>query len=148
MIFNMTWLIILLICGCYGFKTRGAETYTVDQVIECLVLCEDSKAMEYGDNGNALGILQIHPIMVKEANRLLGRAEFTNWDRMYPDRSKMIAKVFIIEQIRRYSLTYGKMPPIIKLIGSWQSGAIEAPARQWYYKKAKKSWYKIKNKEC
>ena len=85
--------------------------------------------------------------MVKEANRLLGRKEFSLKDRTSLKRAKMIARVFFIEQIRRYRLRYGKMPPIVLLIGSWQSGAIERPAKKWYYNKCKKAWYKIKNKE-
>lgn len=43
-----------------------------------------------GDNGRAVGILQIHPIMVREANRILGRDEFTLADRYSPERSVAI----------------------------------------------------------
>lgn len=144
----ITWASIIAICTVCGFKARGqSETYTIDQVIECLILVEESEREEYGDNGMALGKLQIHPIMVREANRLLGRAEFSLEDRTNPSRSKNIARVFIIEQIRRYRLKYKKLPPIVILSGSWQTGAIEIPARPWYYKKAKKAWYNVKNKE-
>ena len=144
----LTWMSIIIICTVCGFKARGqSETYTIDQVIECLIITEDSAKEEYGDIGQALGELQIHPIMVREANRLLGRTEFSLEDRKSPSRSKKIARVFIIEQIRRYRLQYKKLPPIVILIGSWQSGAIESPAEPWYYKKAKKAWYNVKNKE-
>ena len=100
-ILQILWAIIVIICAMYGFKARGqSETYTIDQVIECLILVEESEREEYGDNGKALGELQIHPIMIREANRLLGRAEFSLEDRTSPSRSKKIARVFIIEQIR------------------------------------------------
>ncbi|NRA42462.1 MAG: hypothetical protein HRU21_09195 [Pseudomonadales bacterium] len=154
---HIIWLIYVFIivtcvaCAIKKYKSSlnaPSETYTIEQAIECAILAEESGQYEYGDNGNALGILQIHPIMVREANRLLRRQEFDDLDRIDIKRSKMICFVFFVEQIRRYRLRYGKMPPIVILVGSWQSGAIETPAKKWYYKKAKKAWYKVKNGEC
>ena len=42
-----------------------------------------------GDNSLAVGVLQIHPIMVKDVNRILGEDKFTLDDRY--DRAKSIA---------------------------------------------------------
>jgi hypothetical protein len=40
-----------------------------------------------GDNGLAVGILQIHPITVKDANRILGREKFKLEDRKSVEKS-------------------------------------------------------------
>lgn len=40
-----------------------------------------------GDGGKAVGVLQIHPIMVREVNRILQREEYTCSDRLDPVRS-------------------------------------------------------------
>jgi len=48
-----------------------------------------------GDGGKAAGIAQIHPIMVREANRLAGgRAFFTLEDRLDPVKSKAIFTIY------------------------------------------------------
>jgi len=43
-----------------------------------------------GDGGKAVGCLQIHPITVRDANRILGRREFTLKDRLKRSRSYAI----------------------------------------------------------
>jgi len=40
-----------------------------------------------GDGGRAVGILQIHPIMVKDVNRILGHERYTLEDRYSPEKS-------------------------------------------------------------
>lgn len=46
-----------------------------------------------GDGGGAVGVLQIHPIMLREANRILGCREFTLADRWSRPRSE---KIFLV----------------------------------------------------
>lgn len=64
-----------------------------------------------GDNGRAIGILQIHPVMVKEANRLLGTNAYT-WPRdcFSVSNSYAIAGVYFSQ---------------------WPSASYETLARRW-----------------
>lgn len=41
-----------------------------------------------GDGGKAVGLLQIHPVMVKDCNRIVGEARWTMADRLDPDKSR------------------------------------------------------------
>ena len=61
------------------------------RLIDAIIRVESSgRADAVGDGGRAVGILQIWPITVADANRILGRDEFTLADRLDPDRSRAI----------------------------------------------------------
>ena len=47
-----------------------------------------------GDNGQAIGVLQIHPVMVDECNRILGREEFHLDDRWSRQKSRRMFQVY------------------------------------------------------
>ena len=47
-----------------------------------------------GDNSLAVGIAQIHPVMVREANRLAG-TKYTLRDRLDPVKSKAIFTIYV-----------------------------------------------------
>lgn len=64
-----------------------------------------------GDNGQAVGILQIHPIMVEDCNRIVGHDAWTLKCRKDPDKSRTMFRV--------YSNKYSK------------SASLEAVARRW-----------------
>jgi len=122
--------------------SAGAQEYAIKDVINTLVKVEsdgDSKAI--GDNGRAHGLLQIHPIMVKECNRLLGRDEFTLKDRFSPSRSKYMATVFLSRQISLYVKQCGKYPDELTLANSWNTGRIFNKINRKYIVR-----YKLKKK--
>ncbi len=48
-----------------------------------------------GDNGQAVGCMQIHPIMVKDINRILGRSKYTLDDRYNRIKSRQMCKIYI-----------------------------------------------------
>ena len=58
-----------------------------------------------GDNSLAVGIAQIHPIMVREANRLAG-TKYTLADRLDPVKSKAIFTIYIEHYGKGRSLEY------------------------------------------
>jgi len=85
-------------------EEEAEETESVsikwDKFIEAVIWKESrGNASCIGDNGKAVGVLQIHPIMVREANRILKmlgkEAEYTYEDRY--DRNKSI-EIFNIVQ--------------------------------------------------
>jgi hypothetical protein len=105
--------------------SAGAQEYALKDVINTLVKVEsDGNSKAIGDSGRAHGLLQIHPIMVKECNRLLNRNEFTLKDRFSPSRSKYMATVFLSHQISLYVNQCGKYPDELTLANSWNTGRI------------------------
>ena len=115
----MKYLILLLA------MTAGAQDYALKDVINTLCLVEsDNNPKAIGDFGEAHGVLQIHPVMVKECNRLLGRDEFTLADRFNAKRSKYMATVFLSHQITRHKKYKGTYPDELTLANAWNKGSI------------------------
>jgi hypothetical protein len=98
-----------------------------------------------GDNGKAVGVLQIHPIMVRECNRLVGHKKFTLADRNDTTKSFSMAMVFLPHQKRRYERRYGRSPSKAKLIASWNSGSIFRPCTNSYKRKISERLKNITN---
>ncbi len=73
-------------------------TYLTDfELIELAIIWQESKANpnpKYSD-GKSEGILQITPIYVKEANRILGKNKYTLYDRRNPLKSH---EMFLVVQ--------------------------------------------------
>ena len=68
--------------------------FTDDRLLSALIAVESGgRADAVGDGGKAVGCLQIWPITVADANRILGREEFTLADRLDSDRSRQIFHV-------------------------------------------------------
>lgn len=91
-----------------------------------------------GDGGRAVGVLQIHPIAVREANRILGRQEFTLRDRENRTRSMQMCSVLLSYRIARYRQRTGQSPSEIRLAESWQSGSIWKRASPCYQAKVRR----------
>ena len=81
-------------------SSNATKTNDWDKFIEAIIWKESrGNASAIGDNGRAVGVLQIHPIMVKEANRILAMRKSDkvyNFDDRY-DREKSI-EIFNIVQ--------------------------------------------------
>ena len=99
-----------------------------------LVKNSEGKLVEL-DYPKAVDILQIHPIMIKEANNILGKEVFTVADRLNPNKSRQVAKVFLAHQVDRYKKKYGEYPSELRLACSWNSGSIAKQMPTAYLKK-------------
>ena len=89
----------------------------------------DSAAV--GDGGRAVGILQIHPITVRDCNRILGREEFTLTCRLDPERSRLMFEV--------YTDHYSKNADAQTIARRWNGGpdGDTEPATVEYWRKVK-----------
>lgn len=67
-----------------------------------------------GDGGQAVGILQIHPIMIKDVNRILGKDAYTLRDRLDPAKSRKICRVYLSH--------YGKNKTLLQMSAMWCAG--------------------------
>ena len=110
------------------------------KLVMLLVMIEsggDSKAV--GDGGRAVGALQIHPIMVRECNRLTGSQRWTLDDRLDVTESIRMCTLFLSYQQARYRQRYGHEPDMVTLGCSWNTGNIFRKNPERYAKKLKRS---------
>lgn len=102
----------------------------IDRLIPALIAVE-SGGRDYvtGDRGAAVGCLQIHPVMVKDVNRIAGTT-YRLSDRL--DRRKSI------EMARIYFRHYGKRWTIERAARSWNEGPTSTKGTDNYWRKVKK----------
>jgi len=82
----------------FSFLLLGVASAAPDlnDLIDALCIVESSNNPNaIGDGGQAVGILQIHPIMIRDVNRILGRDAYTLRDRLDPAKSRMICRVYL-----------------------------------------------------
>jgi hypothetical protein len=77
-----------------------------------------------GDGGRAVGILQMWPVAVREANRIAGETRWTLDDRRCPDKSIEMARTVLAVHYRR-----GNTCPV-ELAARWRNPYSTAP--EWY----------------
>jgi len=100
----------------------------------------DPKAI--GDNGDAVGVLQIHKIMVDEVNRIVALKtgnrdqRYTHADRRDPDKSSEMCVIFLMYQIQLVKKRHPDEPlGNWQLMQSWNSGSVWKPSTESYAKK-------------
>jgi nucleoside-diphosphate-sugar epimerase len=101
----------------------------VSAVIAALISIESGgNPSALGDGGRAVGILQIHEVTVREANRILGRNQFSLGDRADPSASVAMARVVLGYHARR------GCADAIDLACRWRNPY--SPAPDWYRERA------------
>lgn len=85
--------IALIACA---FLSLGAGYYDrYARILPAIEHVESSgRADAVGDGGKAVGILQIHPVMVEDCNRIVGEDRWTLEDRLCPDESRAMFRVY------------------------------------------------------
>ena len=113
----------LLILLALSFSA-GAH-YSIDSVIDTLVRVEssgDSKAS--GDDGRAVGLLQLWKTRVDDINSICKRNgytyRFTYSDRLDATKSRLMCRIALMDFIERYKARKGKMPNEYVLAHSWK----------------------------
>jgi len=108
-------------------------------LIAALIIVEsDGNPNAVGDKGQAIGILQIHPICVQDVNRILGEEKYTLIDRLDPIKSVEICIVYL-----NY---YGKDKSVEQLARIWNGGpkGFKRKSTLPYWDKVKKVIEEIK----
>ena len=88
-------------------------------LILCTIESSDNPSA-IGDGGSAIGVLQIHAIMVRECNRLIGKEAFHPNDRLDPIKSRAMADVFLRRRVQNVNLLTSK--EIEDCVKSWNGG--------------------------
>ena len=127
--------IALIACA---FLSLGAGYYdpyaALLPAIEQVESSRDPHAV--GDNGQAVGILQIHPVMVEDCNRIVGDDAWTLEDRKDPDKSRTMFRV--------YSNRYSKSATHEVVARRWNGGpkGDKKKATEHYWAKVQKEMKK------
>lgn len=103
-------------------------------------LCQvesSNNPLAIGDNGKAVGILQIHPILIEDVNRIYG-TKYTLEDRKDPAISKLICQQYLTYWGKRYKLNTGKEPGLEVLAKIWNAGP-----NGWKKPVTEKYWHKV-----
>ena len=126
--------ILILVNLAIPFSTSTAEvgiSIPKDELVEAIIQVESrGNDSAYNPKEDAVGCMQIRPIMVREVNRLIGKDSFNLDDRW--DRDKSIGMFYVIK-------AHTKNPTDEKLARNWNGG--------WSgYKKRStlKYWEKVK----
>jgi hypothetical protein len=94
-----------------------------DDLVKALIQVESNgNPKAVGDGGKAYGILQIHKIMVDEANRI-GKTSFTHQDMFDPAKSQKVADIVLTHYDRHIRRTTGKEATAKQLAFIWNGGA-------------------------
>jgi len=75
-----------------------------------------------GDNGNAVGCLQIWKIVVDDVNRIQKKEVFTYNDRLTRPKSVRMAEIYLNHYGARYKRLTGKEPTLEVLARMWNGG--------------------------
>lgn len=126
---------LLASAGIFMLLQHELPAVNIDRVIDTLELIESGGDVEaIGDSGKAVGVLQIWPIMVDEANRL-SPYQFSYDDRYSRKKSRLIAKIFFVHQIRLYYKKFRRLPSEYELVSSWNTGSILKKINKRYVNK-------------
>lgn len=136
--------LILALQASLNLYSRPAELpYKISEVVDTLQLVEsDGRALVKGDQGRAVGILQIWKITVDQANKYVGWKKYKYSDRECPKKSREIAFVVLCGRVAHERKHNGRIPTERQLAGSWRSGSVNKKSPDWYL-----SRYYLKKKQ-
>lgn len=122
--------LLAVIMWAWYWHSHSCPDHAIVQAIAMVESGGDSTAMSAGED--AVGILQITPIMIDDVNRIVGYEKFTLDDRLSPIRSE---EVFWI-----YTLHYSKDESREVVARRWNGGphGERKTATKVYWKKVKK----------
>jgi len=108
-------------------------------LIKALIKVESGgKIGAVGDGGLAVGVLQIHPIVIDDVNRIY-KTKFTLKDRLDPEKSKTICRLYLDYYGRQYAKKTGLKPTDEVLSRIWNGGP-----GGWKKQSTVKYWNKVK----
>jgi soluble lytic murein transglycosylase-like protein len=121
----------------WNYENREDKETLWEELIQRIIQVESNgNPTAVGDRGKAVGILQIHPIMIKEANLIIRKPGFYKQeDRLDPVKS--------IEIFNIYQNHYNKTKDIKTAALLWNGG----PTYHKFMDKVEKYWAKVVNVE-
>lgn len=90
----MKYCLIVFLCVLTALSVNAVEVS--DKLLHALKMAESGcKSNAIGDNGKAVGILQLHKVYVDDANRIVGYNKYTYNDRYDIHKSEEITRTVL-----------------------------------------------------
>lgn len=103
----MKYCLIAFLCVLTTLSVNAVEVS--DRLLFALKMAESGgKSDAIGDNGNAVGILQLHKVYVDDANRIIGYNKYTYNDRYDVRKSEEITLIVLAHYGDIYECKTGK----------------------------------------
>lgn len=103
----MKYCLIAFLCVLTVLNVNAVEVS--DKLLHALKMAEsDCKSDAIGDNGKAVGILQLHKAYVDDANRIVGYKKYNYNDRYDVRKSEEIARIVLTHYGEHYERKTGK----------------------------------------
>ncbi len=114
--------------------------FEIIKLIPILMIIESGGNCEkVGDNGQAIGCLQIHKCIIDDLNCLTGYKIYNYEDRWDKEKSIMMCRVYLEYYGRKYEKETGKKATMKVLSALWNGGP-----HGWKKKSTEKYWMKVK----
>ena len=116
-----------------------------DTLIDALIAVESrGNASAIGDNGKAFGMLQIHAVMVQDANRI-ARTSYTHREMFDPAKARAVAEIILGHYARHIERTTGVPATDEQLARVWNGGgsAWKKPQAAAKEKNLERYWRKV-----
>lgn len=121
-------------------QTKAAEVDA--RLLNALIWVESSRNEKaVGDNGKAVGLLQLHKIYVDDVNRILGKKKYSYADRWNPQKSVEMAVVYLKHYGRRYERLTGKKASY-EVLARIHNGGPDG----WEKNKTSEYWSKVQSR--
>ena len=128
--------------------TAAASGADIPRLIKALAKVESSgNAAAIGDRGKAYGLLQIHEITVREANRLSG-SNYSHCDMFDPVKARQVATIVLGYYSKFIQKSTGRAATDQEMAYIWNGGAaawrrVTAPQNDTKQKNLEAYWRKV-----
>ena len=103
--------------------TVSAKDVNIHDVINTLSQIESNHTSDaIGDNGKAVGILQIHKCLVDDVNRITKSKNFTYAQRLKPAYSRLMARIYLKHYSKSFKKRFKRNPKASELAMMWNGG--------------------------
>jgi len=116
------------------------KKFNYDKIIKKLIIIEtNGNTNLIGDNGTALGLLQIRPIAIKDCNRI-NKTSFKHSDALDSLKATKICKLILKSGVKLYKKKHDSLPNEEQVVRMWNGGIYKG----YTYTSTKKYWKKYK----
>lgn len=134
----MKYGLIAFLCVLTVLNLNAVEVS--DKLLHALKMAESGcKSDAIGDNGKAVGILQLHKVYVDDANRIVGCKKYTYNDRYDARKSEEMTKIVLTHYGKHYEHKTGKHCTEEILARIHNRGY-----SQWHDKLGERYWNRVK----
>ena len=134
----MKYCLIAFLCVMTALSVNAVEVS--DRLLHALKMAESGcKSDAIGDNGKAVGILQLHKVYVDDANRLVGYKKYAYSDRYSVQKSEEMTRIVLTHYGKGYERKTGK-PCTDEVLARIHNRGYS----QWHDRLGERYWNRVK----